>query len=114
MKQEIEFTGKRIRYFSDRSFDDVVARLRARVGVTTVNSIVTQTGSLDDFEANVRKNIGDSGFTLFSEIDHGRWIGKYGTHRRLVRWIFGNPLIAFTMLKHDYIAGLFAPIELLI
>ncbi len=39
---------------------------------------------------------------------------KYGIKRRLLRWIFGNPLIAITMLRHDYTAGLFVPIELLL
>jgi uncharacterized protein (DUF302 family) len=31
-----------------------------------------------------------------------------------MRWIFGNPVIAYTMLKHDVAAGLFAPIEFLL
>ena len=32
----------------------------------------------------------------------------------VVRWIFGNPLIAITMLRHDYTAGLFVPVDLLL
>ena len=35
-------------------------------------------------------------------------------HRKVVRWIFGNPVIAYTMLRHDIAAGLFAPVELLL
>jgi uncharacterized protein (DUF302 family) len=50
----------------------------------------------------------------FGEFDHGSWLGIYGIHRRTVRWIFGNPLIAVTMIKHDMTAGLFAPVEMLI
>jgi|SRR5215467_12535143 len=42
------------------------------------------------------------------------WIAKYGIRRRALRWIFGNPLIAITMLRHDLQAGLFVPIELLL
>jgi uncharacterized protein (DUF302 family) len=113
-REEIDFTGKRVRHYSTMSFDDVLARLRARVGVTTIDTVVAKTGTREDFEANVRPHIGESGFMLFSEIDHGRWIAKYGIQRRLLRWIFGNPLIAITMLQHDYTAGLFAPIELLL
>jgi len=45
---------------------------------------------------------------LFHEIDHGGWLSKFGINRRMVRWIFGNPLIAITMIRHDLTAGLFA------
>jgi hypothetical protein len=38
--------------------------------------------------------VGKSGFMLFSEIDHGGWIARFGIHRRVLRLIFGNPLIA--------------------
>lgn len=92
----------------------MLARLHARVGKTTNDNVLTQTGNREDFEANIRPRIGESGFMLFFEIDHGRWIENYGIERRLLRWIFGNPLIAITMLQHDYTAGLFVPIELLL
>jgi hypothetical protein len=39
---------------------------------------------------------------------------KFGVNRKVVRWIYGNPLIAITMLRHDYSAGLFVPVELLL
>ena len=32
----------------------------------------------------------------------------------MMRWIFGNPLIAITMIRHDLTAGLFAPVEILV
>jgi uncharacterized protein (DUF302 family) len=38
----------------------------------------------------------------------------YGLNRRVLRIIFGNPLIAITMLREDISAGLFAPVELLL
>ena len=60
------------------------------------------------------RRVGASGFMLFGEIDHGAWIAKYGIRRRALRWIFGNPLIAITMLRHNLQAGLFVPIELLL
>ncbi len=113
-RQEVVFTGKRIRQCTTLSFDDVLAKLRARVGEITVAKLVGIPGTREGFEANIRQHVGDSGFMLFSEIDHGTWIEKYGIKRRLLRWIFGNPLIAITMLQHDYTAGLFVPIELLL
>ncbi len=51
---------------------------------------------------------------LFAEMDHGAWLKIFGVRRKVMRWIFGNPVIAYTMLKHDIIAGLFAPIEFLL
>ena len=54
---------------------------------------------------------GDSGFMLFFEMDHGAWLKTFGVRRKIVRWVFGNPIIAYTMLRHDVAAGLFAPIE---
>jgi hypothetical protein len=48
------------------------------------------------FEDKVQQYGGDSGFMLFAEMGHTRWIEKFGVKRRLVRWIFGNPLIAIT------------------
>jgi len=50
----------------------------------------------------------------FGEFNHGTWLKLFGIQRRVVRWIFGNPLIAFTMIRHDVTAGLFAPVEMLI
>jgi hypothetical protein len=47
-------------------------------------------------------------------MDYSGWVAKYGMHRRLLRWIIGNPLIAITMVRHDQTAALFVPVELLI
>jgi uncharacterized protein (DUF302 family) len=58
--------------------------------------------------------VGESGFALFHEIDHGGWLPRFGINKRSVRWILGNPLIAITMLRHDITAGLFAPVEILV
>jgi uncharacterized protein (DUF302 family) len=113
-KQEVVFAGKRIRQYSTLSFDEVLAKLRARVGEASIAGVVGLSGTREEFEAQMGKYVGDSGFMLFAEIDHGAWIAKYGIKRRLLRWIFGNPLIAITMLQHDYTAGLFVPIELLL
>jgi uncharacterized protein (DUF302 family) len=92
-----------------------LSNLRSRVGETTVDNIVAlgaEPGSRAAFEEKVQKYVGESGFMLLAQIDHGRWIAKYGINRRLVRWIFGNPVVAITMMRHDQTAGLFVPPEL--
>jgi uncharacterized protein (DUF302 family) len=80
-----------------------------------LGALVRESNSREEFEREVqRRFVGESGFRKFAEVNHGSWLGMYGIHRRTVRWIFGNPLIAVTMIRHDMTAGLFAPVEMLI
>jgi uncharacterized protein (DUF302 family) len=99
-------------------FDEVSARLERRMGHASMRDLYAVTeraGSREAFVQEVqRRFVGESGFIKFGEIDHGDWLGIFGVHRRTVRWIFGNPLIAITMIEHDLTAGLFAPVEMLI
>jgi uncharacterized protein (DUF302 family) len=111
------FEGARIRFDSPLGFDRVLERLRAAITplpLAEFNKAATASNSQEAFEAAMGRCVGASGFVLFGEIDHGAWIAKYGIRRRALRWIFGNPLIAITMLRHDLQAGLFVPIELLL
>src|ERR1700683_4805260 len=88
----LEFTGKRIRYFSARSFDEVLAKLRSRMGKISMADVFDPSGSKEDFEKEVQKHTGESGFMLFVEMNHGAWIKNFGIQPRLGLWIFGNPL----------------------
>ncbi len=113
-----EFTGVRIEVSTALSFDEVLMRLRNLVGHTSVSDIVAvakNAASAEDYAREVEKRFaGESGFMLFSEIDHGGWTPIFGMRRKAMRWIFGNPLMAITMLRHDITAGLFVPVELLL
>jgi hypothetical protein len=51
---------------------------------------------------------------LFSEIDRGTRIERFGIKRRVLRWILGNPLFAITRIRHDIAASLFVPVEILL
>ena len=53
---------------------------------------------------------------LFAQYDFHQLLSAYGegTGGKLKRVIFGNPLIARTMLKWDVKAGLFAPVSMLV
>jgi uncharacterized protein (DUF302 family) len=111
------YKGQRSRYETTRSFDDVLVSLRAAVGVATRNELgdsVRARASKEAFTQRMQEIAGDSGFMLFYEMDHGAWLKTFGIERKVMRWIFGNPVIAYTMLKHDVAAGLFAPIEFLL
>ncbi len=112
-----EFTGVRVDVSTPLSFDEVLKRLRDLVGHASapdLSAFAKQTVSQSDFEREVVELVGESGFVVFSEIDHGGWIEVFGLHRKALRWILGNPLIAITMLRQDIAAGLFVPVELLL
>jgi uncharacterized protein (DUF302 family) len=111
------FEAKRMRFDSTRSFDDVLLNLRKLVGAATLQEEIKQESgkpTREDFEKVIQSHVGESGFMLFLEIDHGEWLPVFGIQRKVVRWILGNPLIAITMIQHDITTGLFAPVELLL
>ena len=111
------FVGRRVRYETARSFDEVLAALRAAVGNATrgeLSDSVRDCRTEEAFTQRMHEIAGDSGFMLFFEMDHGAWLKTFGEQRKAIRWIFGNPVIAYTMLSHDITAGLFAPIEFLL
>lgn len=112
------FQGVRVERRTSKPFDAVIAALRARMGVASIPLLVSLVEkSVDESvfaEEVTQRFVGESGFMLFEELNHGGWLSIYGIRRRCVRWIYGNPLIAITMIRHDNTAGLFAPVEMLI
>ena len=113
---ETRFDGVRVRYDSDKSYDELLAALLADIGDKPVllNDVATSTGGWQSYQERIESHVGPSGFMLFNLIDHGAWITKAGIDRKVMRVILGNPLIAITMLRHDVTAGLFAPVEVLV
>ena len=112
------FTGVRIVVTTATPYDQVLDNLTGLMGhapFEQLGALVRASSNREVFEREVqRRFVGESDFMKFGEFDHGSWLGLYEIHRRTVRWIFGNPLIAVTMIKHDVTAGLFAPVEMLI
>lgn len=114
--QTIPFTGQRLRFQSSNSFDQTLARLLSDVGEkpVNINEIAMRNPTWESYQQEIQSHVGVSGFILFARLDHGVWIKKAGIERNVLRLIIGNPLIAITMIRHDIVAGLFAPIELLL
>ena len=112
----IPFNGVRLRFDSNKSFDEVLSSLLADVGdkPLLMNEVAAKFESWDLYKKEIESHVGPSGFILFATIDHGAWIKKVGIRRKVVRLIIGNPTIAITMLRHDLTAGLFAPVELIL
>ena len=114
--QTIPFDGVRLRFGSTKSFDGLVDAVLADVGrkPVPIEDIGKRFSGWESYEREVQSHVGPSGFMLFGAFDHGGWIGKAGIHRKVLRLIIGNPLIAITVIRHDVTAGLFAPVELLL
>jgi len=110
------FTGVRMRFDSDKNYEQLVAALLADIGQTPVplNDFAPRTQTWDEYQRLVEPHVGPSGFMLFALFDHGAWLQRAGIDRKVLRVILGNPLIAITMLRHDVTAGLFAPVEVLV
>src|SRR5260370_13512061 len=107
------FQGIRIEVDTTVSFDEVLSRLRRLMGDASVPEVVTlakEATTEAEFIQRVQERlVGESGFMLFHEIDHGGWLPRLCLNLRVVRWILGNPLIAITMIRHDITAALFSP-----
>jgi len=115
--REIPFAGIRVRFDSNRTYEELVAALLSDVGEKPVRIGDLPSAIFQDWEsfaAEITRYLGPSDFMLMDLIDHGGWIKTAGIGRKALRAIVGNPLIAITMLRHDLTAGLFAPVELLL
>ena len=112
------FEAKRVQCESTRSYDEVLQNFQQLVDTTDHSAVVQgfseSVRTREGYEKVVRSQVGESDFMLFFSIDHGKWLKVFGIQRRVMRLIFGNPLIAITMMRHDLTAGLFAPVELLL
>ena len=112
-----EFTVRHYEHISARSFDEVIAAFEAGVGSVEDGGIeddAEATRSLSDFEARIRSREGASGFMRFLTIDHGAWLARNGMNAKAKMYTIGNPLVAWTMIKHDLGAGLNVPVRLMI
>ena len=114
--REIPFNGVRVSFDSKKSFDKLLQALLSDVGTkpVMVKEIADKFESWESYEKEVESHVGPSGFMLLAIFDHGAWIKKAGIHKKVLRIVIGNPLIAITMLRHDLTAGLFAPVELIL
>jgi uncharacterized protein (DUF302 family) len=62
-------------------------------------------------EALIKNMEGEQGLMIFAKFDHGALPTLHGTPRKAFRYLIGNPLVAFSMTRHDIRAGLYAPLN---
>ncbi|CAK5283596.1 unnamed protein product [Mycena citricolor] len=98
------------------SYDEVTARLYALLGPLNSADVLHGATSVADLQERVGAVLGSSGFMHFIEFDHGAWHQLfYSTPTpRFKIYVFGNPLIAETMVQFDLRAGYNVPPRLMI
>ena len=115
--QKIEV--QRFSLTTSRSFDAVVASLKAGVGQLDLAAFANASksqGTFAELEQVINRNMGKTGLMLFLEFDHGAVIRKEtGLEKpKIVRLVIGNPLVMKEMAKHVPDAGSYAPVTVLV
>jgi len=85
--REIPFNGVRLRFDSNKSFDEVVKTLLADVGEKPlmIDELPAKFDSWESYKAEVESHAGPSGFILFAVLNHGAWIKKVKIHKKVLR-----------------------------
>src|SRR5271163_1735510 len=121
-KNEMAIQTIEVQRFSlttSRSFEAVVASLKAGVGrldLAAFASASKSSGSFTELEEVINRNMGETGLMLFLEFDHGAVVRKEtGLEKpKIVRLVIGNPLVMKKMAKHVPDAGSYAPVTVLV
>ena len=115
MIKEIE----RLTVLSSKPIEQVVAGIKAAVGKPNIPEFWKSTQATETYaelKNTIEKVLGQTGFMLFAEFDHGAVVRK-GTGRETpknFRLIIGNPLIMRRMVQHVPDAGSYAPVTILV
>src|SRR5271170_2889787 len=104
---------------TSRSFEAVVASLKAGVGRLDLAAFASASKSSSTFaelEEVINRNMGESGLMLFLEFDHGAVVRKETglAKPKIMRLVIGNPLVMKEMAKHIPDAGSYAPVTVLV
>ena len=113
------FEIERLSLTSSRSFEAVVAALKAAVGRLNLVEFANAskgTSTFAEMENVIRRDLGKTGLMLFMELDHGAVLRKETglDTPKIVRFVIGNPLVMKEMAKHVSDAGSYAPVTVLV
>jgi len=117
MKQTISITIEHRVVASNRSYEQVKKSLEARLGVAgNLNELGQQLAAVkaswEQATQAIEKQLGTSGFSLFSTVDHGVLLSLAGKPRRVSQYAIGNPLLALQMVERLPEVALYAPLRL--
>jgi len=110
---------ERLCFISPDAFEKVVARLEAAIGHPDLSRMFRTLGKaqpFSEYEQEVKRGLGPTGFMLFMKLDHGAVLQKDAGRAmpKMIRFILGNPLIMKEMAKHAPDAGSYAPVTVLV
>ena len=110
---------QRLSLTTSRSFEAVVASLKAGVGrldLAAFASASKSPGTFAELEEVINRDMGKTHLMLFLEFDHGAVLRKEtGLNKpKIVRLVIGNPLVMKEMAKHVPDAGSYAPVTVLV
>ncbi|HWC84816.1 MAG TPA: DUF302 domain-containing protein [Pseudonocardiaceae bacterium] len=113
----VKYTVENREHVSAKSYEEVVAVFEAAVGDAEHGEVTEALRTVDnagDWEQAMVALFGPAGFVRVFSLDHGRWQGLYGTKAKAKKYVYGNPIVAETMLRHDLRAGLQVPLSIMI
>ncbi|EIW53261.1 TT1751-like protein [Trametes versicolor FP-101664 SS1] len=120
-KSIVEYSGRRITYETPLKFAEVATRfetaLNKSAGGPAVFRVLGTAQTKEELETGINALTAGGDFLYFGELAHHRWMKTYTgvpTTPQTAVYTFGNPLIAQTMLSHDYAAGLHIPLRLML
>jgi uncharacterized protein (DUF302 family) len=111
---------KRVSVVSTKPFDEVVERLTATIGHPDIKAYyqgIAAARNLADLEEVVHGAIGSSGLMEFVRFDPGEVLRKeHGGEgfNKMLRFVFGNPLIMKELVKAVPDAASYAPVTILV
>lgn len=114
-----KFEVERFTVTSAKPFDEVIAAIKALIGKPNMTEFwksAQRAMSAAELEDAIQQVLGESGLMLFVEFDHGMILRK-GTEcheSKIIRLVFGNPLMMKEMAKHVPDAGSYAPVTVLV
>src|ERR1700761_9446157 len=114
MIRQIQVTRYEIE--SERPFDEVIAAYEARVGTADHGELtdgLLTARSKEDWEALCNSLFGSSDFIHIVTFDHGHWYSLYGTPSKARQYLWGNPLIARTLIEEDFRVTMDVPLRVL-
>ena len=119
MKQSVSITIEHIVVASNRSYEQVIEALEARLGQSADWENIAQewqmtNASWEQVVQMIEQQLGTSGFAIFAKFGQGDLLTLAGKPTRASQYVIGNPLLAIQMIEHEPEAALYAPLRLVV
>src|SRR5579871_5080843 len=92
---------KRIDIPTNLSVTEAVSRIAQKIGQTSepdFANIVSSAKTPADFQEQISKRVGSSGFISFTRLPHDKWTEKAGNKVNCYLFVLGNPNLAKPMI----------------